>query len=384
MEPVEPQPTLTRTVLVTQPWVIVLAVAVAATIGTPILFLMSTRTAGQSIISPIAEQTMEDSSLSSLPSAVSSSSPYTPSQYIYFSQSYFADGQAMSQNRQQSDEDKKQILAKLQQSLDTISEGIQQYPKRAELWAHRAAIERALTGITPNALASAIADMEQAYQLSPQNPDYGKTLSDLYLKAQQLDKATFYLTQTQALKPNDPQLLYNLAQLQVKAGLLAAANVSFTKLLPLVTDANQKEKVKTEKAAVEQLLSQAGNIPQSPLSPQSPQFSPPQGLELLPAQQTLSRELVVAAPDDSLSPYEDTVAGSAYSGSATLPKGQTSVTIENTRVSDTAPIYVTPQGATNATLTVASKKAGSHFVVSVDNPQQQDVNFQWWILTPQE
>ena len=364
-----------------------------AAVALPVLFLMRTSRLPAPIVSPLAENT-EGSGLAGIKGLTPSL--YSPSQYIYLSQSYFADGQTMSQNREQSEEDKKIILAKLQQSLDTIGEGIAQYPKRPELWAHRAAIKRALAGLSANAIPSAIADMEQAVALSPANPDYTKTLSDLYLaqckspsgdaNTCRLDQAVVYLTRTQTAKPNDAQLLYSLAQLQVKAGLLKSAQISFAKLLPLVSDAGQKQQVTREKTAVEQLLAKAGETKFDQLDKldqfDQNQSPPPAGLELLPDQQVMSRELVVAAPDDGLSPYEDTVGSSAFSGSTTIPKGQTSVTVESTRVTDTAPVYVTPQGATNATLTVTTKKAGSHFVVSVDSPQTADLPFSWWILSP--
>ena len=371
--------------------------ALVLLLGFPRLILGQGSTLTKSdVISPIAE---EASFRQPTTDNRQPNSPYTPSQYIYFSQSYFSDAQTMSQNRQQTDDDKKQILSNLQKALDTISEGITTYPKRSELWAHRATIERALTGISSNALPSAIADMEQAYQLSPQNPDYAKTLSDLYLAALRinsgnppdsrnfLDKATFYLSQAQQLKPNDSQLLYTLAQLQVKAGQLAAANISFTKLLPLVTDTTQKQKVEQEKQAVEKLLSQAGTS--NPTNPTNNPIRPiggatqPSGLELVPDQQTMSRELVIAESDEGVSPYEDTVAGSAYSGTGVVPKGATNVTIESIRVSATAPIYVAPAErdlASPGTLTVTSKKAGSYFIVTVDAVQEKDVPFNWWIL----
>lgn len=327
-------------------------------------------------------------------------SPYSPTQYIYLSQSFFSDGQTLSQNRNQTDEDKKVILEKLQKSLDTISEGITMYPKNASLWAQRATIEYALSSISPQALPASLTDMETAYRLTPDNPDYAKSLSDLYLKqcaAQhpevcQLDKAVFYLTRSQQSKPNDSGLLYSLASLQVKAGMLKSAAVNYAKLLPLLTDLSLRERVVQEKQAVEALLAKAqknasasqrvGASTQQQNTDATDAMTPssPAGLELLPDQQTMSRELVVASPDQGPSPYEDTVSSSAFSGTATLPAGQTSITVEATRVTDTAPVYVTAQGKTNATLTVKSKKAGSYFVVTVDAPQPTDLPFQWWIL----
>lgn len=397
----------------TYAWLGVTSLGILAVLAVPVVLAFSHTNAA--VLSPVADESITPSSPTA-PAVQSAGVVYSPTQYIYLSQSFFSDGQTLSQNRQQSQEDKKVILTKLQQSLDTISEGVSLYPKRPELWAHRAAIKRALAGLSANAIPSAIADMNEAVTLAPANPDYTKTLSDLYLKqcaavhpegersshlpgeACQLDKAVSYLARTQAAKPNDAQLLYSLAQLQVKAGLLKNAQISFAKLLALVADANQKQKIQSEKAAVEALLAKAGGDANSS-TPGVEDFntpgvslgddSPPAGLELVPDQQVMSRELVVASPDDGLSPYEDAVGGSAFSGTATLAAGATSVTVESTRVTDTAPVYVTlatpgvkdfNTPGVNATLTVTTKKAGSHFVVSIDAAQTSDIPFNWWIL----
>lgn len=350
------------------------------------------------VLSPIADEQPSPSNPTT-PAAQSASTVYSPTQYIYLSQSFFSDGQALSQNREQSEEDKKVIIAKLQQAVDTVTEGIGKFPKRAELWAHRATIEWSITSAFPNALSNAIADMEEAAKLNPQNPDYTKALSDLYLthcKINQqecrLDRAVYYLSRTQEQKPNDPTILYSLAQLQTKAGLLKNAQISFVKLLPLITDPTQKQQIESEKTAVEKLLAQAKeevsrvkyqvseNQKPDTLTPDTLTHPVPSGLELTPDHETMSRELVVAAPGNTTSPYEDTIGSSALSGTATIPAGQTTMTIENVHVTDAAPVYVTPTGATNATLSVTAKKAGSHFTVSLDSPQNTDTPFRWWIL----
>ena len=357
------------------------------------------------VLSPVADE----------PSFVSPSTPpvqssgamvYSPTQYIYLSQSFFSDGQMLSQNRQQSEEDKKVIITKLQQAVDTISEGIGKFPKRPELWAHRATIAWSIASAFPHALPNAIADMEEAAKLNPQNPDYTRALSDLYLAALRtntnsgnppdsrnlLDRAVYYLARTQEQKPNDAQLLYSLAQLQTKAGLLKNAQISFVKLLPLVTDPTQKQQVESEKANVEKLLAQENASARQRISASTKEntdaidamtpSSPPSGLELTPDQQTMSRQLVVAAPGDAASPYKDAIGSSAYSGTMVIPAGRTNVIVENNQVTDTAPVYVTPMTTTNATLSVTTKKAGSHFTVSIDSPQPTDTPFQWWILSP--
>lgn len=272
----------------------------AVGVGLVILFIGNIGSIGRietAMVSPLA-----DSSTPGVNQA--NSSPYSPSEYISRSTALFRDAETLSHNREQSEEDKRQILSNLQQALDTISEGIVTYPTRSELWAHRAAIERAVISISRSALSAAIADMIRAVELAPENQEYARILADL--KGQGAPEAS------QASESSSGRAL-------------------------------------------------------------------PAGLELVPDGYTLSRELVVASPDEAASPYEDDVGGSAYSGTAAIPAGQTSVTIQTSRVTD-APIYVTPEVTTNATLTVTTKTSGSYFVVAVDAVQEKDLPFNWWIL----
>ena len=425
-----PEPATPPATIATYLWLALTSAGILAVLTVPVVLAFSptfqkrlnllaskglTFTHQSEVLSPVADEPSSPT-ITNPPVQSSSANVYSPTQYIYLSQSFFSDGAALSQNRQQSEEDKKVILTKLQQAIDTISEGIGKFPKRAELWAHRATIEWSIASAFPNALPNAISDMEQAAKLNPQNPDYTRALSDLYLAALRanslaepdpasqdanpensrnlLDRAVYFLARTQEQKPNDPKILYNLAQLQTKAGLLKNARISFVKLLPLITDPTQKQQIESEKASVEKLLAQENASARQRISASTKEntdaidamtpSSPPSGLELTPDQQTMSRELVVAAPGDTTSPYEDAIGSSAFSGESVIPAGQISVTIESIRVSDAAPVYVTPTTTTNATLTVTTKKAGSHFIVAVDAPQPTDIPFTWWVLTPQE
>ena len=413
-----PEPATPPATIATYLWLALTSAGILAVLTVPVVLAFSptfqkrlnllaskglTFTHQSEVLSPVADEPSSPT-ITNPPVQSSSANVYSPTQYIYLSQSFFSDGQALSQNRQQSEEDKKVILTKLQQAIDTISEGIGKFPKRAELWAHRATIEWSIASAFPNALPNAISDMEEAAKLNPQNPDYTRALSDLYLAALRansgnpensrnlLDRAVYFLARTQEQKPNDPKILYNLAQLQTKAGLLKNARISFVKLLPLITDPTQKQQIESEKANVEKLLAQENASARQRISASTKEntdaidamtpSSPPSGLELTPDQQTMSRQLVVAAPGDTTSPYQDFIGSSAFSGTATISAGQTSITVEATRVTDTAPVYVTPMTTTNATLSVTTKKAGSHFTVSIDSPQPTDTPFQWWILSP--
>ena len=69
----------------------------------------------------------------------------------------------LSQKRQQTDEDNKDILRKLQKAIDTISEGINLYPNKAELWAQRANFYIALQTIAPQAKEAALHAGQYAY-----------------------------------------------------------------------------------------------------------------------------------------------------------------------------------------------------------------------------
>lgn len=254
------------------PAAIVISKAVPATtaIASPLA------TGESTVVSPIAD-------ISNSP-ATPKPSPYSPTYYIALSQRYFADAQTLSQNRQQSDEDKKEIIAKLQLAINTISEGIVTYPTRADLWVERANIYMAIKSIAPQAEQAAIQDIQVAQRL------------------------------TQHSFPNPP------------------------------------------------------NTPNLP-----------NGLELVKDQQAIARNVIVAAPDETPSPYTDTKEGSAFSGTATIPAGQTTMIIPNINVTDASPIYVVPTTQTSATISVISKKAGESFTVTLDSAQTTDVPFQYWV-----
>lgn len=231
------------------------------------------------LVSPLSEVS---SSSPSLPSQPAATKVYTPSDYLYLSQRYFADAQMLSQKRQQTDGDKKDILGKLQKAIDTISEGISLYPNKAELWAQRANFYIAIQNIAPQAKEVALHDIEKAQSIS----QHTSTIST----------------------PNIPK-----------------------------------------------------------------------GLELIKDQQADSRDVIVAAPGETSSPYEDTKETSAITGTGVFPAGQTEFTIANASVTDAAPVYVVPKTQTSGVLTVIKKIAGSGFMVALDTPQTTDVPFQYWI-----
>ncbi len=259
-------------------WMMFAALGLGIIALIPPVVIFTTRVAtSPSLVSPISEASLINSSHSTN----ATTTPYSPSYYISLSQQYFQDAYMLSQIRQQTEEDKKEIIGKLQQAIDTISEGISLYPKRSELWTQRANIYTAIAGIAPLAGKAATSDLQQVQRLSTHREDQST--------------------------------------------------------------------------------------------------SPLQGLELVKDQQANSRDVLVAVPDKATSPYQDTKESPAFSGPPIIPAGQTSITIENTSVTDAAPIYIVPKNQTNATLSVISKQTGKSFTVTLDNAQNTDVPFQYWV-----
>jgi len=78
----------------------------------------------------------------------------------------------------------------------------------------------------------------------------------------------------------------------------------------------------------------------------------------------------------------DTTAPSGTSlGSGTLLAGDTGVTISTTAVTGRSRILVTPTTKTgNQVLVVSNKSAGNGFTISIEQPYNRDIKFDWWIV----
>ena len=68
-------------------------------------------------------------------------------------------------------------------------------------------------------------------------------------------------------------------------------------------------------------------------------------------------------------------------GSGTLLAGESSVTISTTAVTGRSRILVTPTTKTgNQVLVVSNKSSGSGFTISIEQPYNRDIKFDWWIV----
>ncbi|MDE2588511.1 MAG: hypothetical protein KGL95_02440, partial [Patescibacteria group bacterium] len=73
------------------------------------------------------------------------------------------------------------------------------------------------------------------------------------------------------------------------------------------------------------------------------------------------------------------IQGTGTIGSATLPAGQTSVTVTTSSMHSSSKVFVTPTSITNQQLIVTSKGNGS-FTVSIASKDKTTITFDWWIV----
>ena len=142
--------------------------------------------------------------------------------------------------------------------METISEGLTLYPQDDRLWAQRAKIYQGIASFTPQAEMAALADLEQARQLSPQNPNYPQNQSYLWAKNGNYQNAIYYANLAYQLDPTNLSLLNNLGQLQIKAGQIEGAVKTLQKLSLLLPKSDPSwEEVNQEIKTLEGLLAQA-------------------------------------------------------------------------------------------------------------------------------
>ena len=348
----------------------------------------------------------------SAPSAPSSSSPEAgaPTQvpksiqhYLLTSQQFFSSAlqaQASCQDKPQCEPRhggaSSKVIEDLNQAILAATSAIKEFPGDYRGYQQRAAIYQALVESKPEFLPQALADLTQAQALNPNSAQITRSLASLYALKGDSQNTIYFLAQTVSLEPTKAQNFYDLARLQQQAGLLPQALETYTNLLTIVTDPTQINQVKSEKTALENLLSQVRADPsirpnpsiQPSLSPSIPtitidaptlQANNGTGLPAMVAQ--LPAGLIIAAPesqkDISVSNLTDS---NSLSGTATLPANQKEITLQNTQLTPSSQVYLTiTQGGKNQTLQVLSKSKDS-FTVGLDSPISEDIVFKWWII----
>lgn len=328
-------------------------------------------------------QTISSPTINDLPSTISPNPTQVPKSiqhYLLTSQQYFS--QAVSQ--QGSTTESAPTIELLNNSILAATEAIKEFPDDYRGYQQRASIYKALIDSKPELIDQSISDFTIAYKLNSTSAEVARSLASLYAKKGDAQNTIAYLNQTVSLEPTKAQNFYDLAKIQQQAGLLAQALDTYNKLILLVTDANQKSQVETEKSALEKLVAQnpssAGPSSNTEdLRPNINDLSP--NLDSPTIQASTNTGLIIAAPEeDETIKVTNQTDSNSLSGNATLPSGQKEITISNTNISSTSQVYVTTtKGGKNQNLQVLSKSDKS-FIVGLDSSISEDVEFKWWII----
>lgn len=314
------------------------------------------------------------------------------SYYITISQEFLNQARSLANNNpNQTEEEKQAIIVKVKQALETINQGIKEYPQDDRVYAQRADIYQSLIPFLPEASKYAIADLIQATQINRKNPDYYQSLANLYQQIGDFENAASAYFNAHQLTPTNNQTLYNLANALVKSGQIDKAIRYYDKLITLLPDDDQNlANLKKQKASLEKLLvnsnleqlSEPGMemIPEEPANPRQPIL----GTDELPLEQAaIASQVIIASPEEEketmVSSGETSI--NAKTGKEILPAGKTEVTIFNKHVSNNKQIVIVPTSETeNKVLHLIAKKENEWFKVGLDKPINKEIEFNWWIV----
>jgi len=309
--------------------------------------------------------------------SVSPSSEVTPTQvpksiqhYLLTSQQYFS--QAIE----------KQDVELLNQSILAATQAVKEFPSDYRGFYQRARIYQSILSSKPELFSQVISDLSAAYKLEPSSAEITRSLASAYAQKGDAQNTLAYLNQTIILEPTKAQNFYDLAKIQQQTGLLSQALETYDKLITLVSDPTQKSQVENEKTAIQKIISQNPNPRNTNQTNTLPTISPPAvSLDSPTIQASIDSKLIVAAPEDINKVEVSTLTNSnSLSGSSILPANQKEISINNDNLSPSSQVYVTiTKGGKNQNLQVISK-SDKLFVVGLDSPFNQDIEFKWWII----
>jgi len=316
--------------------------------------------------------------------------------YLFSSQSLLAKAIEASKNKSQKQEkivaNNQKIVQLINESINTINKAVSAYPSDARAWAQRARIYQTVKVYLPEAELTAISDWQNAIKLDPGNADYCQSIVKLYLANSQKQEAAFYLQQAVVSNPTNPNLLNQLAEVQVEIGLLKRAKISYQQLLSILTDSKQRQEIEIALKSLNQLMAQSnysddvglntiGKEPENIVLPDNP--------PLLQASNFLAQAPIIAAPDDEKNTsQEEEIFSNALSGKAILRQGETELKICNSNLTTEKQVYLTPENDNfNQILNVKSKatdledkKCPAFFIAGIQKPLDYDLAFRWLII----
>ncbi|MFA5828535.1 MAG: hypothetical protein WC841_04245 [Candidatus Shapirobacteria bacterium] len=283
------------------------------------------------------------------------------------------------------------IISLLNQSILSATDSIKEFPQDYRGYYQRSRIFQSLAGSKPELINQAISDLSSAEKLNPDSAEITRDLASMYAKKGDAAQTLAYLTQTVVLEPTKAQNFYDLARLQQQTGLIPQALQTYTTLLPLITDLDQKTQVENEKLALEKLVSQSSSDSKQlpitdyrlPITSPSPTIHLQDNPPIIQADSGLpiGTGLIIAAPETSKSiNVENLTDTNSFSGQTTLPSATKEINLQNKNLAPSSQVYLSViKGGKHQSLRVISK-TNTSFTVGLDSPIPEPIEFKWWII----
>ena len=283
--------------------------------------------------------------------------------------------------------DEAQKIELINQSIIAASDAVKEFPQDHRGFYQRARIYQSLSTNKIEFLDQAIADYNQANQINPNSPEITRDLASAYAQKGDANNTLHYLAQTINLEPTKAQNFYDLAKIQQQAGYFSDALNTYTNLLTLVNDPDQKQLIENEKNALEQIVTNNPDLrsntydPKSNLSPTIQDLTPNLDSPKIQATDFTASSLIVASPEETKTiEVNNQTDSNSLSGTSLLASGQKEIFITNSQLNNQSQIYVTAiQGGKNQNLQVLSK-SDTGFTIGLDSPINEDIQFKWWII----
>lgn len=187
--------------------------------------------------------------------------PYRSDYYRLFSQinlALAANIVTAQQGRKPSEEVQSNIIALLQQSINSARQAVTLSPLSSVNWQNLGQIYRNLIGVGQNAEQFAVASYNQASTLNPSNPGLRIELGGIYYQLKQWDLAQNQFNIAQQLKNDYPNAYYNLGHVHEEKGDLQNALAQYKAVAQLVAnDKPNLDKINTEIKALEDKIGAA-------------------------------------------------------------------------------------------------------------------------------
>jgi tetratricopeptide (TPR) repeat protein len=184
--------------------------------------------------------------------------PYRSDYYRLFSQinlALAANLVAAQQGNEPSQEVQNNIIALLQQSINSARQAVTLAPFTSVNWQNLGQIYRNLIGVGENAEQFAVASYNQAIALNPSNPGLRIELGGIYYQLRQWDLAQNQFTISTQLKPDYANAYYNLGHVLEEKGDLSNALLQYQAVRQLVAnDQTNLELIEGEIAALQEKI----------------------------------------------------------------------------------------------------------------------------------